>query len=107
MLMASANPNARCASRANPADPGCGAGLLDTDAALALASDQAQCAPGCDHTSVCNAGQCVSVASLLPADFGAAPPASGCATAGRSPVPPITAVFVVALVALALRRRRV
>jgi serine protease len=107
MLMASANPDARCPSRTNASEPGCGAGLLDVDAALALASDQVQCAPGCDQTSVCNGGQCVSVASLLPADFGATPPAGGCATTGRSPGPLTAAGLAVVAMALWLRRRRV
>lgn len=38
VLEASADPRERCVSPANPAAPGCGAGLLDIDAALVVAS---------------------------------------------------------------------
>jgi serine protease len=75
LLMASADPSARCSG----APAACGAGLLDVDAAVALAAEQPACVPRCGAAQLCRGGACV--ASL------AAPQqkdalASGCAAAG-------------------------
>jgi serine protease len=58
LLEATANPSAQCASPANPASPGCGAGLLDVEAALTRASSCGADCPRPAQTEVqsgCNA----------------------------------------------------
>jgi serine protease len=86
LLEASADPSAQCASPANPASPGCGAGLVDLDAALALAS------------SCQNGGDCPS------------PPPSPVVTSGCSAVPgaspPLGLTLLVASAICALLRRK-
>jgi hypothetical protein len=47
--------------------PGCGAGLLDVDAATALAAAQPKCTPGCTGELLCSPnGACVSPSSIAP-----------------------------------------
>src|SRR5262249_4609066 len=59
LIMASADPGSQCPDPKDESQPGCGAGLLDLDAALALASTQADCDPRCGDGLVCSSGQCV------------------------------------------------
>ena len=68
LLEASADPSAQCASPANPASPGCGAGLVNVDAALALA---ASCQSGGDCPTPPPATVVTSGCSAVP---GAPPP---------------------------------
>ena len=56
------------------AESGCGAGLLDVDAALALAAAQSECGERCGDNQLCSAGRCVA------ADGAAT--AGGCQLAG-------------------------
>ncbi|HEY7957107.1 MAG TPA: S8 family peptidase [Polyangia bacterium] len=64
LLQLSADPIARCADPDDPTKAGCGAGLLDVDAALVLAATEADCTPACGDGLLCSAGQCVSATSL-------------------------------------------
>jgi len=67
LLAASANPASRCPDPGDAAAPGCGAGLLDVDAATALAAAQPMCTPTCTGELLCSPkGVCVSPSSIAP-----------------------------------------
>jgi serine protease len=67
LLAASADPASRCNDPTDSSAPGCGAGLLDVDAATALAAAQPMCTPTCSGELLCSPkGVCVSPASLAP-----------------------------------------
>jgi hypothetical protein len=67
LLAASADPASRCNDPTDSTAPGCGAGLLDVDAATALAAAQPMCTPTCSGELLCSPkGVCVSPASLAP-----------------------------------------
>src|SRR5581483_4108415 len=76
ILSASAGAGGRCAE-------GCGGGLLDLDAALALAAEQRACGGRCAGDQWCSAGECVSAPGVSTAR------ASGCAVTPRAPPAPL------------------
>lgn len=85
LLLQSADPSAQCRNPDDPTTAGCGAGLLDVDAALAAAT-QAALTGGDTHAG-----------NVVYGGF-------GCAVGGGRNAPAGLAVVVLALVALALRR---
>jgi serine protease len=107
LVIASADPGSQCPDPDDPTKAGCGAGLLDVDAALQLAAGQHDCAPACGDDQVCMAGACVTVASLTNTNVG--PPqvtTGGCSTSGRAPgVPAGTLLLLSASLILLLRRK--
>jgi len=107
LLVASADPGSRCADPDDATKQGCGAGLLDVDAALGLASTQKDCSPACADDQVCEKGACVSLASLLPGNgaTGGTVTAGGCSTGG-SPERPVGVTLLLVLAATLLLFRR-
>jgi len=103
LLAATADAGSRCASPANAVEPGCGAGLLDVDGAVAAAAAQWQCGERCRDDQMCSAGQCVAGASAL-IDGGRA--ASGCQLAGASGRASSLVILCFAIVVAAARRCR-
>src|SRR5205823_4486898 len=84
LLMASADPASRCANPSDASAPGCGAGLLDVDAAVVLAATQSICMPGCGDGLVCRSGQCVSASSISGVTGQGNVTFGGCALSDRS-----------------------
>ncbi len=106
LLMASADPASRCANPTDPSAPGCGAGLLDVDAAVVLASTQSQCVPGCGDGLVCSANQCVSASSIAGGVTGETNVTyGGCSATGRTPGDDALCLAAALMVALVLSRR--
>jgi serine protease len=64
VLQASADARARCPDGVDAAAPGCGAGLLDVEAAVALGAGQPACAPGCGTDEICEEGRCLHAQAL-------------------------------------------
>jgi hypothetical protein len=98
LLAASANPSSRCDAPDGTSPDGCGAGLLDVDAALALTAAQALCGQRCSADQMCSAGQCVGIPSVVPRR------AAGCGVAG--PPTPRSTRFAWTLIGLALAYHR-
>jgi serine protease len=108
LLLSSADPSARCPSPGDASQPGCGAGLLDVDAALALAAQQPACGGSCKNDQLCRFSQCVSPQAELPAGLSLDnAKAGGCqlARGGSAGAVGFGVPMLLALLAL-LRRRR-
>jgi serine protease len=86
LLDASANTGSRCPSPDNASESGCGAGLLDVDAALALAAAQPVCGGRCGDDQMCSEGQCVPIVTNAVGRRAAGCAVSGASTGGSSPL---------------------
>jgi serine protease len=105
LLLASADPVSRCADPTDATMPGCGAGLLDVDAAVVLAATQSQCSPVCGDGLVCHAGQCVSASSIAGGADGAGNvTVGGCSTSGGGPLDLAANLAFALVLVLAVRR---
>lgn len=107
LVMASADPGSRCPDPEDATKAGCGAGLLDVDAALQLAAGQHDCAPACGDDQVCMAGACVAVPSLATNPDPPQVTAGGCSTDGRAPGVPVATLLLVSAALILLLRRKV
>jgi serine protease len=95
ILTATANPSAKCANAADPTLQGCGAGLLDVDAALGAAADAALAGGGGRLNNEVHGG------------FGCSVAAGGTTPASATGAPYVAWLVVAAALALAALRRRV